>query len=216
MKKTILTIAACLGIVGVASAHVIPYEVERMKDSTVFWNYLRIGYEHILPLGTDHILFITCVFFLNTSLRKVVLQASMFTLAHSITLALAMYGIVKAPSSVIEPLIAFSIFLLAIENIATQKVHSWRMASVFGFGLVHGLGFASALSDLGLPSYAFAKALISFNIGVELGQLTIIILLYAFVARIFRTKIWYRPRIVIPISAVIAAIALYWTVERVL
>src|ERR1700760_3160999 len=101
---------------GNLQAHVINYELDKMSTDTVFWKYILIGFEHIIPLGFDHILFITCVFFLNTNLKQVIIQASMFTLAHSITLGLAMYGIIKPPANVIEPLIALSIVFLAIEN----------------------------------------------------------------------------------------------------
>jgi hypothetical protein len=160
-------------------------------------------------------LFILCIFFLNTNIKQIVLQASMFTLAHSITLGLAMYGVINPPGDVIEPLIAFSIVLLALENIFFDKVKPWRMIMVFLFGLVHGMGFAGALSELGMPPYAFAAALISFNVGVELGQLTVILVMYLLVAKIFAQKSWYRRRIVIPSAVAIALVASYWTVERI-
>lgn len=197
------------------SAHVINYELEQMSTDVVFWKYMLTGFEHIIPLGFDHILFIACVFFLNTDLKKVIIQASMFTLAHSITLGLAMYGIIRPPANIIEPLIALSIVFLAIENITSDKVKPWRLVMVFLFGMVHGMGFAGALSQLGMPQYAFATALISFNVGVELGQLAIILLLYFLVSRMFSKTWWYRRRIVIPASVVIALVALYWTVERI-
>jgi hypothetical protein len=197
------------------SAHVIQYELDRMSGDMVFWKYMLIGFQHIIPLGFDHILFITCVFFLNSNIKQVILQASMFTLAHSITLGLAMYGVIRPPASIIEPLIALSIVFLALENIMSDQVKPWRLVMVFLFGMVHGLGFAGALSQLGMPQYAFATALISFNIGVEIGQLAIILALYFFVARLFSTRLWYRRRIVIPISVVIGLVAAYWTVERI-
>lgn len=215
MKKVSIILILILFFLSSASAHVIAYELDPMKGSTVFWKYLFTGYEHIIPFGADHILFILCIFFLHTNLKQVILQASMFTLAHSITLGLAMYGIIHPPAGIIEPLIAISIVLLAIENIYSNKVKPWRMIMVFLFGLIHGMGFAGALSGLGMPSYAFATALISFNIGVELGQLTIIITMYYLVARVFSRKIWYRKRIVIPTSVLIALIAGYWTIERI-
>ena len=195
-------------------AHTLPYELEQLEDSAVCSQYIAVGFEHIIPSGLDHILFIACVFFLNKSLKQVVLQASMFTVAHSITLALAMYGIIHPISSIVEPIIAFSIFVLAIENIFIDRVRSWRLAMVFGFGLIHGLGFANALSELSLPSYAFANALISFNVGVELGQLCIIVLLYGGIAYWLAQKEWYKSRVIVPINAGIAIVALYWTVER--
>lgn len=186
-----------------------------MKGEQVFWKYIVTGYEHIIPLGFDHILFILCVFFLNTNIKQIILQASMFTLAHSITLGLAVYGVINPSPAVVEPLIAVSIVFLALENIYSDKIKPWRMVMVFLFGLVHGMGFAGALSELGLPEYAFANALISFNIGVELGQLTIILVMYFFVSRVFANKHWYRQRIVIPTSLIIAVVAAYWTVERI-
>jgi len=196
-------------------AHTINYQLDKMDDGSVFLKYLLLGYEHIIPLGFDHILFILCVFFLNTDLKKIILQASMFTIAHSITLGLAMYGIIKPPAAIVEPLIAASIVFLAIENIVSKKVSPWRLVTVFLFGMVHGMGFAGALSQLGMPQYAFATALISFNVGVELGQLSIIIAMYFLVSRSFSGKPWYRKRIVIPVSAIIAVVALYWTIERI-
>jgi hypothetical protein len=215
MKRCLfLLLIACL-ICFSAEAHVVKYELEKMSQGGVFWKYLVIGYEHIIPLGLDHILFILCLFFLNTSLKQIILQATMFTLAHSITLGLAMYEVIVPPANIVEPLIAASIVLLAVENIFQKKVRPWRMIMVFLFGLIHGMGFAGALSDLGMPRYAFATALVSFNVGVELGQLTIILLMYLLVNRTFSRKVWYRKRLVIPVSLSIALVAGYWTVERI-
>ncbi len=195
--------------------HTINYTLNKQTDGQVFWIYLWEGFKHILPLGLDHILFVLCVFFLNTNLKKIILQASMFTVAHTITLGLSMYGIIKPPGNIVEPLIALSIVFLAIENIYSDKVKPWRMVMVFLFGLVHGMGFASALSDLGMPDYAFGTALISFNIGVELGQLSIILAMYFLVSRNFSSAKWYRPKLVVPVSIIIAVIAGYWTIERI-
>jgi len=197
-----------------ASAHVIPYELERMSGGRVAGKYLELGYQHIIPSGLDHILFILCVFFLNTRLKKIILQASMFTLAHSITLGLSVYGIISPSPALVEPLIAVSILMLALENVYSGKLGPWRMGMVFLFGLVHGMGFAGALSSLGMPRYAFTEALVSFNLGVELGQLTIILVMYFMVASVFGKKPWYRRRIVIPASLMIACVAAYWTIER--
>lgn len=196
-------------------AHTINYQLDRMNDGQVFWKYLALGYTHIIPLGFDHILFILCVFFLNTNIKTIILQASMFTIAHSITLGLAVYGIIKPPGNIVEPLIAASIVFLAIENLFLTKIKPWRMVMVFLFGLVHGMGFAGALSQLGMPQYAFATALLSFNVGVELGQLSIILFMYFLVSKTFSAKSWYRTRIVIPSSFIIALVAGYWTIERI-
>jgi hypothetical protein len=214
--KRIALLLLCMLVGGLAlHAHVINYELDKMKDHQVIWNYILIGYQHIIPFGLDHILFILCVFFLNTNIKQIVLQASMFTIAHTLTLGLAMYGIIHPPGQVIEPLIALSIVFLALENIFSKKVKPWRLVMVFIFGLVHGMGFAGALSQLGLPSYAFATALVSFNVGVELGQLTIILVMYALVAKPFAAKPYYRKVIVLPSSILIAAVAAFWTVERI-
>lgn len=215
MKKKIFLLFLLMFIVVYAQAHVINYELNKMDDSNVIWKYLVLGYEHIIPKGFDHILFILCVFFLNKDIKQVILQASMFTLAHSITLGLSIYNIIDPPANIVEPLIAFSILLLALENIFFSKVKPWRLVMVFIFGLVHGMGFASVLSQLGMPEYAFATALISFNVGVEIGQLTIITLMYFSVSRLFSQKPWYRKAIVIPANVIIALVALYWTIERI-
>jgi hypothetical protein len=214
MKRPLLLLALVL-VCCTAYGHVIAYELDKMSNSEVFSEYIWQGFQHIIPLGLDHILFIACVFFGNTDLKQIVLQASMFTLAHSVTLALAMYQVIAPPAFIIEPLIAFSIVLLAIENIRARKPQPWRLALVFLFGLVHGMGFAGALSELGLPEYAFAKALIAFNIGVELGQLSVIALLYVGLAMAFAKKDWYRKVVVLPASLLIALVASYWTIQRI-
>jgi len=215
MKKIIATGIFLALAVHASHAHTINYQLDKMKDDEVISKYLQLGFTHILPYGFDHVLFILCVFFLNTSIKKIILQATMFTLAHSITLALAVYGIITPPANIIEPLIAISIFLLALENIYTSKIKPWRMLMVFLFGLVHGMGFAGALSELGLPSYSFATALVSFNVGVELGQLTVIIVMYFLVSKLFSEKVWYRNRIVIPSNIAIALTSLFWTFQRI-
>lgn len=197
-------------------AHTINYQLDRMNGGEVFYRYLTLGFTHIIPLGFDHILFITCLFFLNTNLKKILLQASMFTVAHSITLGLAMNGWIKPPAAIVEPVIALSIVLLALENIFTNRLRSWRMIMVFLFGMVHGMGFAGALSELGMPDYAFATALISFNIGVELGQVAIILVLYASLTRMVSNRSWYRKAIVVPVNVLIAVFASYLTIERIM
>jgi hypothetical protein len=216
MKKLFMLIAAICIASNLAEAHVIPYELQKVKAADVFWQYLLIGFQHILPLGFDHILFIICIFFLNTDFKKIVLQASMFTLAHSITLCAVACGLFTPAVEIIEPLIAFSIVCLALENIATQQIKPWRLAIVFAFGLIHGMGFATALAEMHLQQQQFATALISFNIGVEIGQLAIIILMYLFVAKLFAKYNWYRKIIVVPASIFIAIVACYWTIERII
>ena len=123
------------------------------------------------------------------------------------------YGIVSLPSRIVEPLIALSIAYVAIENLVTSQLKPWRLALVFAFGLLHGMGFAGVLSDLGLPRREFLTALLSFNVGVELGQLTVIALAALLVVW-YRHHAWYHRRVVVPASLAIAAIGIYWTIVR--
>lgn len=199
---------------GITNAHTNQAELDKLPSGDVFLIYLQLGFKHILPLGFDHILFILSLFLLNPKLKTIVWQATAFTVAHSITLGLAMKGMISAPPQIIEPIIALSIMFVALENVITDTLKPTRIIIVFLFGLIHGLGFASVLEELGLPQTSFFNALISFNVGVELGQISIILLAWFLVGKWFHTKVWYKTRIVIPCSIVIAAIALYWTIER--
>ncbi len=179
------------------------------------FDFVVLGFEHILPKGLDHILFVLGLFFLGLKLKPLLWQVTAFTIAHSVTLGLSMYGVVSLPSSIVEPLIALSIAYVAIENIFTVELKPWRPTVVFTFGLLHGLGFAGVLSELGLPSGEFVAGLIGFNVGVELGQLTVIGLAFLGVGW-FRGKAWYRSRVIIPASALIALAGIYWVIERTL
>ena len=175
--------------------------------------YLWLGYTHILPKGLDHILFVLGLFLLSRRWKPMLLQVTAFTVAHSITLGLSIYGIVSLPSRIVEPLIALSIAYVAIENLFTRELKPWRLGLVFMFGLLHGLGFAGVLRALGLPREEFLTALLTFNLGVEGGQLTVIAAALVVVAP-FMKKGWYRQRVVIPASILIAAVGFYWTVTR--
>jgi len=178
--------------------------------------YLQIGFTHVIPLGFDHILFILSIFFLNSNIKSVIIQCSVFTFAHSVTLGLTAAGYIAPNAAIVEPLIALSILFASIENIIHQKINAWRVVIIFLFGLIHGMGFASALKEIGIPQEHFIKALLFFNLGVEAGQVSIILCAYFFIAIWFKNKPWYRTRIVYPISSGIACIALYWTIERIL
>ncbi len=199
-----------------AQAHVVVQELEKMSPTSAAWIYLKLGYHHILPFGMDHILFVLSLFLLSPNLKPLLWQATAFTLAHSITLGLAMYQIVRAPAGIVEPLISLSILYVALENIFSPRLKPSRIGIVFLFGLVHGMGFAGALGQLGLPTNAYLLSLVMFNAGVELGQLTIIITAYFLLSKWFGQRPWYRNRIVIPLSAAIAVMAAIWTVERIL
>jgi hypothetical protein len=187
-------------------------EAEPAEQSLV-WAFLRIGFNHIIPEGLDHILFVLGLFLLAPRLKPLLIQVTAFTIAHSITLGLCMAEIVQLPSRLVETTIAASIAFVAIENIIYKELKPWRWMVVFCFGLIHGLGFASALKELGLPKGSFFSALISFNVGVELGQLTVIAVAAALTVWFWK-KPWYRKAIVIPGSVIIAGVGLFWAVQR--
>ncbi len=187
----------------------------RLNGFQTFMSYIPIGFDHILPKGLDHILFVLGLFFLSIHLRPLLWQVTAFTLAHTVTLALGALGWVSVSPAIVEPLIAASITFVAIENVFTSGLSKWRPFVIFGFGLLHGLGFASVLGEIGLPEDQFFPALIAFNVGVELGQLTVISLAFLAVGYWFRHKDWYRKRISIPASLLIAAVGAYWFFERV-
>jgi len=188
---------------------------DRLTPWQGFVQYIPVGFDHIVPKGLDHILFVLGLFFLSTRLRPLLVQVSAFTVAHTVTLALGALGYVQVPAAIVEPIIAASIVFVAVENILSQGLSPWRPVIVFGFGLLHGLGFASVLGEFGLPDGAFVPALIGFNVGVELGQLFVIAVAFVLVGYWFREKPWYRSRIAVPASAAIAAVGAWWVVERV-
>ncbi|WP_353344643.1 HupE/UreJ family protein [Aquicoccus sp. SU-CL01552] len=195
-----------------------PIALKGGSDQTgwqAFAEYVPVGFDHILPKGLDHILFVLGLFFLSTHWRPLLWQVSAFTLAHTVTLALGALGWVSLPASIVEPLIAASIVYVAVEDILSERLSRWRPLVIFGFGLLHGLGFASVLGEFGLPEGQFVPALLGFNVGVEIGQLTVIALAFLAVGLWFANKTWYRARLAVPASVVIALIGSYWFVERV-
>ncbi len=212
--RVLLAVAGLLLLPGLAAAHVIDADLSKLSRTDVFFTYLQLGYTHILPLGLDHVLFVLSLYLLEPRLKPVLWQATAFTVAHSITLGLAMYGVVSPPTSLVEPLIALSILFVAIENIVVAKLNPWRIVVVFGFGLLHGLGFAGALTSLGLPRNMFVESLVAFNVGVELGQISVILLAWLLIGRWAADKPWYKRRVLVPASVVIGLMAAYWTFER--
>ena len=176
--------------------------------------YLRLGFKHIVPEGTDHILFVLGLFFLGITWRKLLSQTTVFTIAHATTLFLSTYGIFRLPSRYVEPGIALSIAWIAIENVFKPRLGPSRLAVVFAFGLVHGLGFASSLSEIPFPQRDFLVALLGFNVGVDMGQLFVIAVAFMLVGW-FRHRPWFRSRIAIPCSLVIAAVGLFWAIQRI-
>ena len=183
--------------------------------ASVFVRYIGVGFDHIIPKGLDHILFVLGLFFLSLHLRPLITQITVFTVAHTITLALASLGYVSVNPAIVEPLIAASIVYVAVENIFTSRITWWRPIVIFAFGLLHGLGFASVLGEFGLAPGRFVAGLIGFNVGVEVGQLTVIALAFLAVGYWFGKEPWYRARISIPASVFIAIVGAYWAIERV-
>lgn len=189
---------------------IVPARIKLAAD------YIYQGFVHILPRGLDHILFVLALLLFAKRRSTLLWQVSAFTLAHTITLALGVYGVVALSSAIIEPLIALSIVYVGVENIyraQTNTTSYTRMPIIFAFGLLHGLGFASVLGDLGLAQSQYALSLISFNIGVELGQLTVIALAFICLYPL-RSKFWYQKRLVLSLNIAIAVIAIYWLIER--
>lgn len=178
-----------------------------------FVKYLKSGFVHIIPMGIDHILFVLGLFLATLKMSKLFWQVTTFTIAHSITLALAATGVITLSADIVEPLIALSIAYVAYENIRKTEVDNSRLVLIFIFGLLHGLGFASVLQEFGLPTQSFVASLFAFNIGVEVGQLTVIAAAYCLFFAM-RNKPSYRVFVQIPISAIIGLIGLYWTFER--
>lgn len=166
-----------------------PIPLDGQGERTVwgsFVSYISVGFDHILPKGLDHILFVLGLFFFSPRFGPLIWQVSAFTLAHTVTLALGALGIVVVPGHIVEPIIAASIVFVAVENLFSNRLSPWRPLVIFGFGLLHGLGFAAVLGEFGLPRGQFIPALLGFNVGVEIGQLTVIAGAFALVIGAYR------------------------------
>jgi len=196
-------------------AHTINYQLERAPTHEVVSFYLKLGIRHIIPDGLDHILFVVGLCLLSPRVKAILWQATAFTVAHTITLALSMKNLIVAPPAIVEPIIALSIMFVAVENILFNQLKPWRVAIVFMFGLIHGMGFASSLNEIGLPRNKFLTSILSFNIGVEIGQVIVIAAIFALLIAPFGKKPWFRSKVVVPLSAIIALIAAYWTIARI-
>ena len=213
MKYALLILLLLLG--KALFAHAVNEDLEKAATSDVIWFYLQLGIKHILPWGMDHILFVTALCLLNKTWKTALWQATAFTLAHSLTLALSMKTSVVIPADIVEPLIALSIVFVAVENILIGELGRWRLLLVFIFGLVHGLGFAAGLREIGLPRTQFLTSIISFNLGVELGQLVVILFCFLLVLIPFAGKPGYKKMVMNPLSILIGSIAAYWTIQRI-
>ncbi len=203
------------------------FSIGRSNRSASFANFMREGVTHIL-LGFDHVLFLVALLLPSVFRRqdgkwhpepaarpaavRTIQIVTAFTVAHSVTLSLAAFGLVEVPSKVIEPLIALSVFLAALNNLwEILPGRAWTMA--FSFGLIHGFGFAGALGGLELGSGATAITLLAFNLGVEAGQLAIVFVLMPILFRVRRSGA-YQKAILPGGSILIAALAVYWIVDR--
>ena len=211
-KMTLLLVLAALS--QPVFAHAVNYALENAPIKDVAGFYTKMGFTHILPYGLDHIVFVVALCLLNTKLKTIIWQATAFTLAHSITLALSTKDLIQLPPQIVEPVIALSILFIAIENIFFKELKFWRLLMVFLFGLIHGLGFAGVLNEIGLPPDRFYTSLLFFNVGVELGQIAIILVVYGLLIKPFGEARNYQKRIVYPLSFLISAIAVYWVIER--
>jgi hypothetical protein len=223
-------LCAALAELNSSEGSATPPELEPLLDpagnTRGFWStatlYVTIGIGHIVPVGADHILFVLAIFLASTRLRALVLQVSAFTVAHTATLGLAASGVITPSPAVVEPLIAFTIAFVAIENVVFKDMTRWRPAVVFMFGLIHGMGFAGFFGELGLPPGQFWSALIGFNVGVELGQLTVIAgaaILSLALRRALHDAAGaarYREWVVRPASLLISLTGLWWGVTRLL
>lgn len=191
----------------------LPLEKKETRNAT--WGniltFTKIGFDHILPKGLDHILFIAGLFLFMPKWQPLLKQSLTFTVAHSITLAIVTLGWVVPPMKWVEVLIALSIAYVGIENLFTREIKPWRLIIIFAFGLLHGMGFAAVFSDY-LPENQLVLPLISFNVGVELGQIVVLLACFLVFGRFRNSFKWIR----LSGSLIISGVALYWVVERAL
>jgi hypothetical protein len=188
--------------------------------ASVVRRFVAAGIHHIF-IGPDHILFVVGLLLLGGSLGRLLKIVTGFTVAHSITLALATLGILTPPARIIEPLIALSIVFVGVENLRALRTsdpaaHDRRAWLAFGFGFVHGFGFASVLREFGLPAQALGLALFAFNLGVEIGQAAIVLATAPLLALVRRHSLRAGRWVAMAGSCVVVLGGLYWLVERVL
>ncbi len=187
------------------------YKVAQKASVTSVGSFFKLGLKHILE-GYDHLLFLLTLLLAGGGLWEVVKMVTSFTVAHSLTLALAVLGFVNLPGSIVEPLIALSIVYAAAENWRQPEAERrWILAGTFG--LIHGLGFAGILADLNLSGVGATRPLLGFNLGVEAGQILVVLLLYPVLSAVINTKNWRKVQLVG--SGVCAALGAYWFVQRV-
>ena len=185
-------------------------ETRKLGIGKLLW----LGFRHIVPEGVDHMLVRLALCLPLPRWGPSAGQATAFTLAHSVTLGLAMAGLVLVPSRAVEAVIALSIVVVALGNLRTRKVSASRWIMVFIFGLVHGLGFAGSFAQLKASPGDLGRTLLFLNLGIELAQLTVLVSLTA-LGYFIRKKEWYRPRVVVPASLVVAAYSAWLVAQRI-
>lgn len=201
----------------VGESPALSFEMQRGFAET-FNLYVKIGVQHILPGGADHILFVLALVLTLQPWRRLLLQISAFTVAHTLTLALAATGVITPQAAIVEPIIALTIAFVAVENLVFANSPRWRPLVVFVFGLIHGLGFAGFFGELGLPKGQFLSALLGFNVGVEVGQLGVMLVTLITGLALRRWVLGsarYRKVVVLPVSLSIAVVGLWWTFQRI-
>jgi hydrogenase/urease accessory protein HupE len=196
--------------------------INTVRNTPASWlhnvrDFVRLGVIHILE-GTDHVLFVLSLLLVYTTFKREALLLTVFTIAHSISLIIAGSGLLVLSSRIVEPVVALSITYMAITSVFLRKIkmfggHTNKASVVFIFGLFHGLGFAGLLTNIQVPQDRFISSLLSFNVGIELGQFAIVAVLLPFIYS-FKKKKWY-PKAIKAIAIVISLIGLFWGFERI-
>lgn len=204
-------------ILNIDNTELVLTNMDNLTSFETSIEYIILGVEHIL-IGLDHLLFVACLVYISNSRRKLFYTITGFTLAHSVTLFLSATGVVSLNIAAVETVIALSIVLLAWEIAKKQKdslTLRYPVAVSSSFGLLHGFGFAAVLAEIGLPAQEKLNALVSFNIGVEIGQLLFVAALFlalAFARLVYKALDIEKLRI--PISYSCGILASYWVIER--
>ncbi len=181
----------------------------------MFLKYIIVGIEHVIPYGFDHILFIMLIYFNKSNLKDSLKQCTIFTIAHSITLIISIVYSTTFNSKIIEIFISLSIFIVAIGNIYFNKLNNYKSILIFGFGLIHGLGFSKALTEFGISNSDKTSCLFGFNLGIEIAQIIIIAFLFIITHKLI-DKIWYNKNIVYTTTLIISIISFYWTIDQII
>jgi hydrogenase/urease accessory protein HupE len=186
----------------------------RQGAFAVVRRFVPSGVHHIL-IGPDHLLFLVGLLLLGGTIRKLALVVTSFTLAHSVTLSLAALNILSPPANIIEPAIALSIVYVGADNLLAQGGRDVRAWIAFAFGFIHGFGFANVLREMSLPPQALGWSLFSFNLGVEIGQLGVVIGVASLFALLRSRSIWAKRYLLLVGSILVMAAGAFWFIERV-